>query len=408
MRLLTSLVLTSLALMTLACGGGGSTLAPPNNGPDPVGEDNLLPENPDPGPIVDVRTLSAPPANPQIQVLPGYQLSIFADGLSGPRHMVRRGNEVWVAERGAGRVTVLRDLTGDGYAEDKTTAVSGVSGNHGIEYARGWFYIGQTTQISRFRDDNGDRIADAAPVTIISGYPSGGHNTRTPRVDLNARKLYVSIGSSCNLCVESNQYRATIWEYNLDGTSGRMFASGLRNATGLAFRPGSNKLWAVNNGWDNLGDFLPNECMWKIDDQAFYGWPYAYTNNGVIVPDPTYGASRPDLVAITKKADWEFGAHKAPLGITFWQTKHWGIDKLGDAFVALHGSWVPNTPVGYEVRRVHFNAAGIPISDEAVVWNFRQGNNPAVGRPVEVLQFGNALLISDDSGGRIYRLDKLP
>jgi len=411
MRLLT--LLCCAGLLTLAaCSSGTTTPSPADPSspiPDPGPELPLIPEEPNPGPIVDVRTLTAPPANPQIQVIAGYQLSIFADGLAGPRHLTRRGNEVWVAERGGGRITVLRDLDGDGYAEEKTTAVSGRSGNHGIDYFRGWFYIGEPSQVSRFRDDDGNRVADAAPQVIISGFPTGGHNTRTPRVNPYNRKLYVSIGSQSNNNIETNQYRATIWEYNMDGTGGRMFASGLRNSVGIAFRPGTQNIWAVNNGQDSLGDFLPNESMWEIVDQGFYGWPYAYSNNGVVIPDPMHGPSNPDKVAATRPAEWEFGAHKAPMGLCFWQTKHWGLDKLGDAYVALRGSWVPNVPVGYEVRRVHFDpVTQKPVSDEAVVWNFRQGNNPAIGRPVDCLQFGNALLISDDTGGRIYRLDKLP
>lgn len=401
-------LLAALLLTGLAC--SSSTSAPPADPAPAVPTGDPPPDFEDPpdlGPIIDPRNLAAPPADPQIQVIAGFQLSIFREGLSGPRHMTRRGDEVWVAERGGQRIRVLRDTTGDGYADESTIAVTGVSANHGIDYARGWFYIGRTTEVLRFRDDNGDRVADATPQTIISGYPSGGHTTRTPRVNPYDGKLYVSIGSSCNKCIETNIYRATIWQYNPDGTGGRVYAEGLRNAVGIAFRPFSEDIWVVNNGQDELGDFLPQECMWKLVDGGFYGWPYAYSHNGVVVPDPLYGPGNPDKVAITRPAEAEFGAHKAPMGLSFWQSKHWGLEYLGDAFVAFRGSWVPNVPVGYEVARVIFDETGKPAGQQIMVTNFRQGNNPPIGRPVDTLQFGNALLISDETGGRIYRLDKL-
>ncbi|MEO7995631.1 MAG: hypothetical protein ABI743_14625, partial [bacterium] len=371
MRLVWYASALAVAALLFGCSGGSSTSTPTpnpgnNNPPGGAPQDVNDPfyDNEGPGPIIDPRNLAAPPADPQIAVAPGFTLSIFADGLAGPRHLARRGNEIWVAERGAGRVTVLRDLNGDGYAENKTTAATGVGSNHGMEYYRGWFYIGNTTQIFRFRDDNGDRIADAAPQLIINGLPSGGHVTRTPRVNPFNKKLYVSIGSSCNLCEESNQYRATIWEYNLDGTGGRMFASGLRNAVGIGFREGTRDMWTVVNGWDDLGDTLPHECMWKVVNGGFYGWPYAYSNNGVVVPDPTFGPSHPDKVAITRLADFEFNAHEAPLGICFWSGRDtWGRDYENDAFVAFHGSWVPAAPTGYEVSQVHFNrTTGKPVN----------------------------------------------
>ncbi|HYE77457.1 MAG TPA: PQQ-dependent sugar dehydrogenase [bacterium] len=400
-------LLPVLALLALAaafgCGGGSSE---PNTPNDPGG---FPPGNDDPAPIIDPRDLSAPPAPAQITVPTGFQLSIFADGLSGPRHMTRRGNEVWVANRSAGNIIVLRDLDGDGYAENKTTAASGLGSNHGIEYApaTGWFYTANTTTVSRFRDDNNDRIADAPPAAIITGLPSGGHNTRTVRVDPVTGLLYVSIGSSCNNCIESNQYRASIWVFNPDGTNGRLFAGGMRNAVGMAFQPRFNKLWAVNNGHDNLGDFLPKEHMWKVEKGKFYGWPYAYTNNGSVVPDPTFGPANPDKVAMTTPASWEFGAHTAPLGMTFWKSRSFGTARFGDAFVAFHGSWVPAIPVGYEVGLVRFNDAGQPTAFEVWVDNFRIGNNSPVARPVDVMQFGGALLISCDTGNVIYRLDKV-
>jgi glucose/arabinose dehydrogenase len=359
------------------------------------------------GPILDPRALSAPSAHPQIRVIDGYKLSIFAEGLGSPRHMTRRGNEVWVAERTGQRVLVLRDLDGDGYAEDRVTAASGYFKMHGIDYFKGWFYFSTQSTVYRFRDDNRDRVADAAPEAIITDLPTEGHTTRTVRVNPFNEKLYVHIGSSSNLDIEPAP-RATIRQYNLDGTKGREFAGDLRNAVGVSFDPKTGEMWVVNSGWDNLGDLLPHECMWRVADGQFFGWPYAYSHNGVVMPDPTFGPSNPAKVAATKVADWEFAAHTTPLGITFWRGTRWGVETDGAAFVAFHGSYVPFNPVGYEVGRVTFDPVTLrPVGFTTMVTNFRQGNATPVGRPVDVLQFGSALLISDDYNGKIYRLDKL-
>jgi len=321
--------------------------------------------------------------------------------------MTRRGNEVWVAERTGQRVLVLRDLDGDGYAEDRVTAASGYFKMHGIDYFKGWFYFSTQSTVYRFRDDNRDRVADAAPEAIITDLPTEGHTTRTVRVNPFNEKLYVHIGSSSNLDIEPAP-RATIRQYNLDGTKGREFAGDLRNAVGVSFHPKTGEMWVVNSGWDNLGDLLPHECMWRVADGQFFGWPYAYSHNGVVMPDPTFGPSNPAKVAATKVADWEFGAHTTPLGITFWRGTRWGVENDGAAFVAFHGSYVPFNPVGYEVGRVTFDPVTLrPVGFTTMVTNFRQGNATPVGRPVDVLQFGSALLISDDYNGKIYRLDKL-
>ncbi|HYE77459.1 MAG TPA: hypothetical protein VEI97_05695, partial [bacterium] len=365
------------------------------------------------GPVVPDRSLTAPKASSELTVAEGFTLTIFRTGLNGPRGMARRGDEVWVSERGADRIIVLRDRNRDGAADQHKVAVNNIPDVHNIEYFNGWFYFADIENVYRFRDDDNNLRPDAPPEAFITGLPAGRvrHITRTVKVNPVDGRLYVSIGSSCDVCEEDDPRRATIQVFNIDGTGGEEFAGGLRNAVGYAFDE-AGQLWTTNNGSDDLGPLLPPEGLWAADDGDFMGWPYAYNNNGVVVPHPTFGALRPDLVAATELPLMEFEAHSAPLGITFWRGDAWGEEFEGDAFIAFHGSHTFTTQpnyVGYEVVHVDFEN-GLPVSSAPVVTGFEpepdEEEDEAIGRPVDVLQFGNALLFTDDLRGRIYRLSR--
>ena len=177
----------------------------------------------------------------------------------------------------------------------------------------------------------------------------GGHWTRTIAFGPDG-KLYVSVGSSCNVCEETDQRRAAILQFNPDGTGGRIFARGIRNAVGIAFHPQTGDLWATNNGRDWLGDEFPPETILIVKDGAHHGWPYC---NGARIPDPTSGD--PFLPDHGQPA-LEIQAHSAPLGLTFYAGEAFPQAYRGSVFAALHGSWNRSVPTGYKV--IH-----IPVRD---------------------------------------------
>src|SRR5205807_1767967 len=74
--------------------------------------------------------------------------------------------------------------------------------------------------------------------------------------------------------------------YAADGTDGKPYATGLRNAVGLAFRPGTAELWATVNGRDWLGDDRPSEYVTRLEEGGFYGWPYCHWAGGTLMIDP--------------------------------------------------------------------------------------------------------------------------
>jgi glucose/arabinose dehydrogenase len=236
------------------------------------------------------------------------------------------------------------------------------------------------------------------PQVVIDGLPSGGHNTRTVTFSPDYSSLYVSIGSSCNVCEEQDQRRAAIMRYNPDGSGERLYARGLRNAVGITFNPITGELWATNNGRDFLGDDLPPETIYKIQEGADYGWPGCHSGR---IIDPDFG-SQGSCEGI-EQPQVEMQAHSAPLGLEFYSGDQFPAEYQGDLFVAFHGSWNRSQPVGYKVVRIPMDGEVIGlVEDFAVGW---LNNEASWGRPVDIVTAPDgSLLISDDAGGKIYRV----
>ena len=167
--------------------------------------------------------------------------------------------------------------------------------------------------------------------------------------------MYVSIGSSCNVCREEDPRRATLMRFRPDGSAGEVFASGLRNAVGFDWRPGTGELFATDNGRDLLGDGFPPCELDRVEPGRFYGWPIA---NGDRVPDPDFGTGEEVRIAASMPPAHGFGAHTAPLGITFVRSESAPPEYRGAALVALHGSWNRTTKAGYKVVSLHWDDAG--------------------------------------------------
>jgi len=236
--------------------------------------------------------------------------------------------------------------------------------------------------------------------TIVQLPTGGGHSTRTILFGPDG-KLYVSIGSSCDHCVETDERRATICRCNPDGSQFEIFARGLRNAVGLAFQPGASDLWASCHGRDFLGDDLPPECFYRVEQGKHYGWPYSYTHHGKAVPDPDMGKLG---LRQTGFPVLEYQAHAAPLGITFYTGQAFPAKYRKGFFAAFHGSWNRSRPVGCKVVFVPLTAkkkAGKPVD---FLWGFQQGAG-RLGRPVDLVTGPEGeLFVSDDHGERIFRV----
>jgi glucose/arabinose dehydrogenase len=213
-------------------------------------------------------------------------------------------------------------------------------------------------------------------------------------------KIYVSIGSTCNVCLETDPHRAAVWIYNLDGSGGRLYARGLRNAVGMTINPWNSQVWVTNNGRDDMGDNLPPDTVYALQDGGNYGWPRCHAGD---LLDPTYG--HPGDCKGVAAPLINLQAHSAPLGLAFYNADRFPAQYHG-LFIAFHGSWNRSIPTGYKVVFVplssHGQVAG-PVQDFATGWLMNTNN--ALGRPVG-LAIGpdGALYVSDDKGGVIYRI----
>jgi len=337
----------------------------------------------------------------RLQLVPGYSLGRFAEELDQVRFLrVTARGDLLASQSRAGKVVLLlRDADGDGRADGRRVLLDGLHRPHGMDVHEGWLYVAETDAIGRVRFD-----PQAGEITgnferIVRGLPGGGnHWSRTLRFGPDGW-MYVSIGSSCNVCEEKDARRATIVRYRADGSGEEIFARGLRNSVGFDWRPGTGELFATDNGRDLLGDDFPPCELNRIEAGGFYGWPYA---NGDRVRDPDLGEGRDAELAATRPPAHGFRAHTAPLGIVFLRHPVHG-EYRGAALVALHGSWNRSRKDGYAVVSLHWDADGT-IRERDFLTGFER-DEEVIGRPVDVVEdAAGVIYVSDDHAGVIWRI----
>jgi glucose/arabinose dehydrogenase/beta-lactamase superfamily II metal-dependent hydrolase len=357
-------------------------------------------------------TMVARPAGALPKAPPGHAVSEYASGLDNPRLIRAAPNgDLFVAESDPGRVRVIQGRGADGRARTVSTFAMGLNRPFGIAfYPLGpnpeWVYVGNTDSIVRFPYKSGDLEARGAPETIVKGVPAGGqlagggHWSRDIAFSPDGRKFYIGVGSLTNVddpdVNAAEKDRATILEFNPDGTGRRIYATGVRNAVGLAFHPKTGKLWVSVNERDDLGDNLVPDYITHIEDGGFYGWPYYYMGG---TQDPRHAGKHPELKAKVITPDVLIQPHSASLQLVFHD---------GSAFAAEHGSWNRSLRTGYKVIRVPFKADGTAVgSYEDFLTGFVTDEGYPWGRPVGVaVAADGSLLVSDDGSNTIWRVAK--
>jgi len=341
------------------------------------------------------------------RALAGFEVSVFARGFKEPRYLaVAPNGDVFLADTGAGKVYVLHDPGHGAPSDARTTFADQLNEPFGIAFHGHYVYVADTDEVLRFGYDpkTSKRTGSAEHILALPG--GGMHSTRTVVFSLDGKKMFVSAGSDCNVCVESDARRAAIQVADPDGKNARIYASGLRNAVGLAVNPDTGVLWADVNERDMMGDNLPPDYLTHVPEGGFFGWPYSYIGKNL---DPRVNAHRPDMVAKALVPDVLLGPHVAPLESTFYTGRQFPAQYWHGAFVAEHGSWNRSIHSGYMVVFVPFKngePSGLPIS-------FLNSFDPnprgkAVdGRPVGVaVAHDGSLLVSDDVGNVIWRVSK--
>ncbi|MGQ0648852.1 MAG: PQQ-dependent sugar dehydrogenase [Gemmatimonadaceae bacterium] len=342
--------------------------------------------------------------NGRLWVPRGFTVSEFAS-VPGARFMARGPDgAVYVSQPRSGQITRLVDTNRDGRADSNTVAVSGLNRPHGMAFRDGWLYIANTDAVVRVRL-GGNGMPTGSPEKLAEYSSGGGHWTRTVVFGRDGA-MYVSIGSSCNVCVERTPDRAAVMRYDADGRSGRLFSSGLRNAVGMAVHPGTGEIWVTQNERDNLEpdhQDLPPEELNILVDGGHFGWPYCHSNR---VPTPDASVNDPARCPGTIPPALALPAHVAPLGIAFLdEASALPAEYRGDALVAYHGSWNRDTPVGAKVVRIRV-ANGRPVRSEDFIVGWGEGGR-RWGRPVDVIVAADgSVLVSDDQTGTIYRVTR--
>lgn len=350
-------------------------------------------------------------------VQPGFKVAEFASGFKNPRLLrVAPNGDIFVAESRANLVRVIRPSKDHTRAEINDVYAADLKRPFGIAfYPNGsnpqYIYIGNTDSIVRFPYRNGDLKPRGKAEIIVPDIPGwgeltgGGHWTRDIVFSPNGKKMFVSVGSRSNVFEDpktNENERATVLEFNPDGTGRRIYASGIRNAVGIAIHPRTGELWASVNERDGLGDDLVPDYVTRVKEGGFYGWPWYYLGPN---QDPRHEGKHPELRDKVIVPDVLLQSHYASLQMIFYTGKMFPKEYRNEAFAAEHGSWNRAKRTGYKVIRVP-QKNGVPTGEfEDFMTGFVTPAGDVWGRPVgvEVAKDGS-LLVSDDGSNTIWRV----
>jgi len=333
----------------------------------------------------------------RIKLPAGFKIDIFAQ-VPEARSMavVPALNAVFVGNRKGDKVYVAIDADQDGKAEEVKTVASNLKSPNGIAWKDGYLYVGEQHRVIRIAAPDLKSIDGAKRDVVLEGLPDKSHHGwRYIGFDPKGQ-LYVTVGMACNICAATGLEGKIV---RVDDGKPRIVASGHRNSVGLDWHPKTGQMFFTDNGADNMGDNVPpDELNVLTAEGQDFGFP-AY--GGGESKTKEFGAkATSDMVQPVA----EFGAHVAALGIHFYRGDSFPQDYRTDAFVAQHGSWNRSTPDGYRVMRIKMSADGKVIGQEPFAEGWLQGRR-AWGRPVDVKELPDgSLLVSDDAGGRIYRI----
>jgi glucose/arabinose dehydrogenase len=391
-----------------------TTLIPTVKVADAIG---WLGSAPTPAPDLQVAAFAENLDHPRwLYVLPNGDV-LVAETNAPPRPEEGKGLKAWfmkmfmkkagAAVPSANRITLLRDGDGDGVAETRTVFLQGLNSPFGMTLVGDDLYVADTDAVLRFPYSTGATSIAAAGTRLVElpAGPRNHHWTKNVVASPDGARLYATVGSNSNVAehgMDEEEGRAAIWEIDRATGGHRIFASGIRNANGLAWEPVTGALWAAVNERDELGSDLVPDYMTAVRDGGFYGWPYSYYGQHV---DTRPKPPRPDLVARAIVPDYALGPHTASIGLAFYQGALLPPSYRGGAFVGQHGSWNRNPRSGYKVIFVPF-AGGRPSGPARdVLTGFVDANGKARGRPVGVaVDRAGALLVADDVGNTIWRL----
>jgi glucose/arabinose dehydrogenase len=342
---------------------------------------------------------SADPAS--LKLPDGFHISVFAQADSARMMVFSPGGVLLLSEPEERKVVALPDPKHTGKAERSAVVVDSLTEPHGLAFYKGKLYVAERDRVRSYDwDETNLRASNPKMLTDLPG--RGGHSTRT--ILFHKEKMYVSTGSSCNVCIEKDPRRAAVAQFNPDGTGMKIFAKGLRNAVGMAVNPKTDTIWVTVNGRDNLGDDIPPEVINDLGQNGGdFGWPYCY---GDRIPDRNFTPPGDDRCQSMIPPKVQMLAHSAPLGLAFSEGTAFPSEYRNNIFVAFHGSWNRSVPTGDKVVRIKLDEKGQPaggVEDFITGWQNERGKRS--GRPAGII-FGEdgSMYVSDDKAGLVYRV----
>lgn len=346
-------------------------------------------------------TLVARPEGASLVAPPGFVVEEFMDfaGLRPRFMMLGPGNEILISDAtGKGSVQVIRDGV-------KTPILEQLDRPYGLALKGDQLYVAEPTSVKQYTyDAKAMRIVGAGKEIISLPGMGTGHITRTLAFNRDGSKLYLSVGSQSNIDLGEPAMRAAVHRFNPDGSGHEVIATGLRNAVGMRFFPGTDDLWVSVHERDGLGDNLAPDYVTKVEPGGFYGWPIAY-----IGPHAEPRHKDVDLAKVksTLYPDVILGGHVGPLDIHFYTGTQFPQKYRGGMFVALHGSWNRAERQGYKIVYIPFKNRMAASGPEDFVsgWMVAPDKKEVWGRPVGLLQMPDgSLLVSDDGGRKVWRV----
>ena len=335
----------------------------------------------------------------RLHLPPGFKVNLYAAELGRARGMaLTPTGDIIVASPGTELKLVRSDANGDGRTDGIETLMDRMRSPHGVLLDGDWLYIAETSRVIRVRYDAAKGAVTGEREVMVDGLPSGeGYWSRTIKKGPDGW-FYVSIGSSCDACVEEHPWRAAMIRFQPGGKP-QIYATGLRNTVGYDWHPKTGALYGLDMGRNRLGDDIPPDEVNVIVEGGFYGWPYFYGDN---VPDPDLGALGKARAAKALKPAFELGAHVSPLAIAF--LRHSKAPGYGNAaLVSQHGSWNRRERVGFGIVSLHWNGDG-SISQKTFLTGFDDLKEVS-GRPLDIVEAGDGTLyVSDDFSGVIWRI----
>jgi glucose/arabinose dehydrogenase len=338
----------------------------------------------------------------KIKLPPGFKADVWSSGHPGGRSMVMgTKGTMFMGTRVIGRVYAITEK--DGKREAKVL-VQGLTQPNGLAFKDGALYVFAINKVFRY-DNIEDKLDNpGTPVELTAAYnlPDTVHHNWKYVAFGPDGKMYVQVGSNCNICETNPGIHGQIRRYNADGTGMEIVARGIRNTVGFDWHPVTKELWFTDNGRDWAGDAGPEDELnrvTKAQEGASYGFPYCHAMG---IPDPDVKRPNPCAGVILPAA--LLGPHAAALGIKFYTGKMFPSSYQNVAFIARHGSWNREKKYGYDVVIARISGGTARI-EPFLTGLLNEKTNEFYGRPTYVLPMADgSLLVSDETSGAIYRI----